>query len=263
MKIKNLLVNLFKPGNTDVILKKVLTRFDQDNYKNKEEALEWYKTNLTDIRKTRLWNEAYFQEAVAENNTLKERAHSVLSQLEVTLGGGGNCELLYYLVRVLNPEIVLETGVAAGFSSQIILKALDKNQSGKLYSSDFPYFRLPDPEKYIGILVEPGLKDRWELFIKGDDKNLPLILEKLKGRTIDIFHYDSDKSYSGRTRAIEMVRPYLSEQAIVILDDIDDNAHFKDWIEKEGLHFVILESQQKLVAVTSLNKTYFDSFFKI
>jgi hypothetical protein len=35
----------------------------------------------------------------------------------------------------------------AGFSSSAILTALKENGEGILYSSDFPYFRIKNPEK--------------------------------------------------------------------------------------------------------------------
>src|SRR3712207_8827457 len=56
----------------------------------------------------------------------------------------------------------------------------------------FPYFRIADPEKYVGYLVPDELKARWTLYTKGDRRNLPQILRP--GRTLDLVHYDSDKT---------------------------------------------------------------------
>jgi len=47
--------------------------------------------------------------------------------------------LLYAMVRALKPEVVVETGVANGVSSSFILKALDRNSRGRLYSIDLHY----------------------------------------------------------------------------------------------------------------------------
>ena len=87
-------------------------------------------------------------------DVLKNDANKILSEIQVDLGGGGNYYLLYFLVRKVNPKIVVETGVAAGWSSLSILRAFQKSGFGKLYSSDFPYFRLNKPEKYIGIVTQ-------------------------------------------------------------------------------------------------------------
>ena len=44
----------------------------------------------------------------------------------------------YVLVRILKPDIVIETGVGAGVSSWTILHALEENNAGKLISIDLP-----------------------------------------------------------------------------------------------------------------------------
>ena len=132
------------------------------------------------------------------------------------------------MARYYQPQVVVETGVAVGYSSQTFLSALEKNGSGKLFSSDFPYFRLKDPQQYIGVLVEQRLRGNWQLYTQGDELNLGAILPQVK--QIDLFHYDSDKRYKGREAALAIVRPKLSSNAVLIMDDIQDNAFFYDWV---------------------------------
>lgn len=128
------------------------------------------------------------------------------------------------MARYYKPQVIVETGVAAGFSSQAFLSALEENGNGKLYSSDFPYFRLEDSEQYIGVLVEARLRVNWQLYVQGDEINLKAILPQVK--QIDLFHYDSDKRYKGRNAAQALVKPKLSANAVLIMDDIQDNAFF-------------------------------------
>jgi hypothetical protein len=78
----------------------------------------------------------------------------------------------------------LETGVAAGYSSCAFLEAMNKNKIGKLFSSDFPYFRIPNPDQYIGILVDKKYKKNWKLFLDGDERNIIKIKKKLKKKLI-------------------------------------------------------------------------------
>ena len=156
--------------------------------------------------------------------------------------------LITFLVRYLKPSIVVETGVAAGFSSYAVLTALDRNGNGRLYSSDFPYFMLPNPEKFIGILVPESLKHNWDLHIEGDEINLPQILGKIDG--IDFFHYDSDKSYSGRQYAMNLVASKMNQEGIIIMDDIQDNSFFYDYITDKGIdNYYIFEFEKKYVGV--------------
>ena len=63
----------------------------------------------------------------------------------IEFGGNYAVEILYFIARISKPKNILETGVAAGYSSYTFLKAIKKNKVGTLYSSDFPYFRLKNP----------------------------------------------------------------------------------------------------------------------
>lgn len=188
------------------------------------------------------------REAQTFGEQLRERAKQVLPTLGVRLGGSGFVELLYFLTRLRQPECAVETGVAAGFSSQAILTALDRNGSGTLHSSDFPYFRLPDPERFIGVLVEERLKYRWRLHLDGDEANLPRILADVPA--IDLFHYDSDKSYAGRRRALELIEPNCTPDTLIVMDDLQDGSFFCDHVTERGISaYTVLRFQGKFVGV--------------
>ncbi len=162
------------------MINKVRTRFISYEWTlTKEQNLKWIKENVGEVStfanniSSSLW-----EESIAQSKILEQNAHKTLENIKYNLGGGADYPLLYFLTRYLSPNNVLETGVAAGFSSYAILSALQKNGKGRLYSSDFPYFRIKDPEKYIGIVVEKKLRKNWNLFIEGDENNLPKILKK-------------------------------------------------------------------------------------
>ena len=114
-----------------------------------------------------LWNESNSFEI-----QILKYSKEKLKNINVKLGGGACTKLIYFLVRFLKPKVTIETGVASGMSSLAILKAIEKNKIGKLYSSDFPYFRLKNPEKYIGVLVDKLKYPKWRLEIEGDMLNL-------------------------------------------------------------------------------------------
>ena len=173
-------------------------------------------------------NASLWAEAQAFAADLRQHAASTLQALDVELGGGGDYAMLYFLTRHLRPEVVVETGVAAGYSSQAFLSALKANGGGKLYSSDFPYFRIRNPEQYIGILVAEQLRADWQLYIEGDQKNLKRIRAEVP--RIDLFHYDSDKRYRGRQLALRMLAPQLAADALLLFDDIQDNSFFHDLV---------------------------------
>lgn len=151
------------------------------------------------------------------------------------------------MTRLVEPSCVVETGVAAGFSSSAFLEAMDKNGKGHLYSSDFPYFRLDNPERYIGILVEDKIKKRWSLFVEGDKNNIPKISKKID--RIDILHYDSDKSYEGREYVFQALKDKMHEKSVIIYDDIEDNNHFYYINKRLNSKCLVFEFENKHVGV--------------
>ena len=71
-----------------------------------------------------------------------------------------------------------------------------------------------------------------------------------KKKGIDIFHYDSDKSYSGRKRCFKIINDYINTNSITIMDDIQDNGFFYDYILKnKGLFWKIFKFQGKYVGL--------------
>lgn len=248
----NTIRQMLNPSRLPVLFDKVMQRLFDKQQVNNQENLQWLaaqKQDFADYAKS--LDEALWAESLEYAESLKEHGDEVLSQLDVTLGGGGFYPLIYFVTRHRKPGTILETGVAAGYSSHAFLSALEKNtsegNSGNLYSSDFPYFRIENPEKYIGILVPEQLKSRWNLFIDGDAKNLPKIMAKVE--SVDLFHYDSDKRYAGREQAMKYVGPKLSKDAVVIMDDINDNRYFMEMCQSQGKAFRIFEFEGKYIGM--------------
>ncbi len=229
--VRNVLYQSIRPQRLSVMAGKVKRRFaDAKGLLSKEDNLRWLRSVSEELEPVVgglapfLWAES---KAFADR--LDQEANTILAGIEHTLGGGGCVPLLYFLCRYLSPVCVLETGVAAGYSSAALLSALRANGRGRLYSSDFPYVRLPRPERFIGVLVEPGLRGNWELHTDGDEVNLPTILEGVE--SVDLFHYDSDKSYSGRQLAMSLVEPKTHDGTVIVMDDIEDNSFFHDVVQ--------------------------------
>jgi len=151
-----------------------------------------------------------------------------------TGGGGGNEFILYYIVRRLKPNVVIESGVSAGISTRSILEALEKNKKGDLYSSDLQLYL---DKKDIGILVTKELRHRWKLFDKGDEINLPIILKQIN--EIDIVYYDSGKSYSGKKIFFDRILSNFTPN-VIIVDDIDRDYWFRDFTKKNSYDYIIV-----------------------
>jgi predicted O-methyltransferase YrrM len=179
----------------------------------------------------------------------ESRVAKALSTIDLDLGGGGHGKLLYFVTRALQPQTVVETGVAAGHSSRSILAALKKNGSGTLYSSDLPYMLVDNADAYIGVVVEEELRGPWKLFTEGDRANLRQIAAQVQ--SVDLLHYDSDKTVAGRDFALESLADKLTPSAVIIFDDIQDNDHF-DVLSKRrqpDMQTVIFQFGSKSVGV--------------
>ena len=164
--------------------------------------------------------------------------------LKFTQGGGGCYHFLYFLTKLYKPELILETGVASGWSSTAFLKAIYENKCGKLFSSDLPYPNQEGSINNIGILVPQYLKNNWLLCTEGDEICLPKFIG---GTKFNIVHYDSAKSYTSRVKFWDTVKDHLSENALIIFDDIQDNFHFHDLVDQIKVDYKIFNFKGKYI----------------
>tara|TARA_B100001093_G_scaffold499834_1_gene549529 strand:- start:931 stop:1704 length:774 start_codon:yes stop_codon:yes gene_type:complete len=256
--IKNIFIQAVKPKRFFVMLKKVFLRFfDENNSIPNYQNIKWLESNYISFEKfAKKLDKDLWSKSIGISNKIHEDSKFKLNNLKYDLGGGGFYPLIFFIVKYTKPKVIVETGVAAGFSSYAILKAIDENKYGRLYSSDFPYFRMPKPERFIGIIIPEYLKKYWELYIEGDDINLPIISKKINN--IDVFHYDSDKSYFGRKNSLVSLKKNINSDTIIIMDDIQDNSFFYDYVMKlDNSTWYIFKFEGKYIGVvwdTNVNR---------
>jgi hypothetical protein len=141
--------------------------------------------------------------------------------------------IVYTVIRKFKPEIVIETGVGPGASSAFILKALEDNKKGKLYSIDLPGndavvypklgkdFNIHIPEGFeVGWLIPSWLKHRHELIIGDSTVELPKLLLKL-GK-VDVFLHDSLHTDEHVLFELNTVISYFKNDGIVLCDDVNE-----------------------------------------
>jgi predicted O-methyltransferase YrrM len=235
-KLVTLVRNTLRPGYFPVMARKVFCRLEKNEG---PPARDWASRHAIPFDEYALSiSPALREEALLWSEGFKARASRIVEEVGLDLGGGGCIELLYMLTRLLRPAAVLETGVAAGWSSAAILSALQVNGYGVLYSSDFPYFRYDNPEKLVGIVVPEHLRDRWHLHLRGDRRNIPAILREAD--SFALVHYDSDKSRAGREMVLNMVRGHLASGAYVVMDDIQHDLFFRDLVSAYGAPWAVI-----------------------
>ena len=154
--------------------------------------------------------------------------------------------ICYSICRLLNPEVVVETGVAYGVTTSYILKALDMNNKGMLYSIDLPPLGK-NADSFVGYLVPNNLKSRWILYRGTSKRVLPNLLPILN--SVDVFVHDSLHTYWNIRRELKMITPYLSRPSAVIADDIHGNRAFMEWIERSKPNFWLTFKEEKKESV--------------
>ncbi|GGQ39460.1 class I SAM-dependent methyltransferase [Couchioplanes azureus] len=130
---------------------------------------------------------------------------------------------LYGLVRLLQPSVVVETGVADGRSSFMTLSALERNGHGMLHSFDV--------RAEAGNLVRGHAQ--WNLTIsdaKDPRRSFTEAIEKLD--TIDLFLHDSDHGYPNQMFEYESTWPKIPVDGILASDDVDLTKAYVDFVTR-------------------------------
>ena len=52
--------------------------------------------------------------------------------------------------------------------------------------------------------------------------------------------------------ALEILSQNLSAESIIIFDDIQDNLHFRDWVEGNNFHYTVLEFEGKYLGIVGI-----------
>jgi predicted O-methyltransferase YrrM len=144
-------------------------------------------------------------------------------------GDRAQAEAIWCLVAHLRPATVIETGVAHGLTSRVILEGLQRNGSGHLWSVDLP---AVDPALHheIGAAVPADLRPRWTYLEGTSRRRLPELVRRL--RQVDLFLHDSLHTTRNTYFELETVWPTLPPGGAALADDIHRNLGFSRFVEQ-------------------------------
>jgi hypothetical protein len=144
-------------------------------------------------------------------------------------GDRAQAKAIWCLVAHLHPAAVVETGVAHGLTSRVILEGIQRNGSGHLWSVDLP---AVDPALHheIGIAIPAALRPHWTYVEGTSRRRLPDLVRGLQH--VDLFLHDS--LHTGRNTFFELdtVWPTLPPGGAALADDIHRNLGFARFIEQ-------------------------------
>ena len=141
---------------------------------------------------------------------------------------------LYFVIRSVKPETVVETGVSDGMSSLMILKAINDNGIGHLYSIGYPEVGMPRLYgREPGWIIHGDLRAKWTLIYGKTSDKMPPLLEKL--RSVDVFLHDSEHSYPNMKFEFSLALKYMHNGSILLSDDVTSNSAITESLLDRGL----------------------------
>lgn len=141
-------------------------------------------------------------------------------------------------VRHTKPEVVIETGVARGVTSRIVLEALRENQHGHLWSIDLPHPFDHRLHAQTGAAVTDACRDRWSYVEGSSGQRLPQLIAGLDH--LDVFIHDS--LHTARNTMFEMglAASVMSPLGVMLVDDISTHRGFAAFARRRPQYQTII-----------------------
>jgi predicted O-methyltransferase YrrM len=190
----------------------------------------------------------YIDEFFSEHSKFKELEQNfgTLSYYDFVSGSLSFNALFYALTRCLKPEVIVETGVAAGLGSLGWLWALDKNKKGQLISFDLPpsvetddyslcrdqSWKYRPKDSSSGWAIPDSLRSRWELTLGDSCEEVGRFVKTCD--LFDIFFHDSRHTYQHMKTEFNLVKDKVRQGGLILADDAGPNPAFVELAAELG-----------------------------
>jgi len=134
------------------------------------------------------------------------------------------CRAVWCAVVHTRPKVVIETGVAHGVTSRIILEALRQNELGHLWSIDLPFPFDHRLHGETGAAVTDACRDRWSYLEGSSRQRLPSLVAELGH--VQVFVHDSLHTTRNTVFEMEQAASRMSPGGVMLVDDISMHAGF-------------------------------------
>lgn len=179
---------------------------------------------------------------------------SVWAGTEATMAGTGHvtgkgydagislARAAYAATRHMRPAVVIETGVARGVTSRVVLEGMRENDGGHLYSVDLP--PLADGwHDQSAVAVTDDVKDRWT-YVRGASRRvLPGLLDR--HAPLPVFIHDSLHTYRNMRREMTAAWAALAPGGLLLCDDVEDNHSFIDFAHESGADWIVAQEDHR------------------
>jgi hypothetical protein len=128
------------------------------------------------------------------------------------------CGAIWCATSHIRPDVVIETGVAHGISSRIVLEALARNDRGHLWSIDLPHPLNHKLHGQTGAAVPDESRSRWTYLEGESEKMLPPLVKKVGN--VELFIHDSLHTAKNTLFEMEQAASIMSPGGVMLVDDI-------------------------------------------
>jgi hypothetical protein len=128
------------------------------------------------------------------------------------------CSAMWCVARHTRPDAVIETGVAHGISSRVVLEALALNDRGHLWSIDLPHPLNHKLHGQTGAAVTDSCRPRWTYLEGESGKLLPSLVAEVG--TVELFIHDSLHTAKNTLFEMERAASIMPPGGVMLVDDI-------------------------------------------
>jgi hypothetical protein len=159
-------------------------------------------------------------------------------------GDSSLCRAAWCVALHTRPEVVIETGVAHGVTSRIVLEALARNHLGRLWSIDLPFPFDQRLHMETGVVVNDACRPHWS-YVEGSSKQrLPPLIAKVGH--VEMFIHDSLHTAENTVFEMEQAASAMSAGGVMLVDDIDTHTGFETFAKRHpGYQTIICPSADR------------------
>jgi hypothetical protein len=150
------------------------------------------------------------------------------------------CTAIWCSVIHGQPEGVVETGVAHGVSSRVVLEGLNRNDRGHLWSIDIANPINHSVHGTTGAAVTDDCRPRWT-YVEGESqKVMPSVVAKA-GR-VELFIHDSLHTFKNTLFEMEQAATAMPAGGVMLIDDIRSHDGFTTFARRHPEYKTIMVS---------------------
>lgn len=143
------------------------------------------------------------------------------------------CSAIWCSVRHTNPRAVIETGVAHGVSSRVVLEALMLNDTdGHLWSIDLPHPLDQGLHSQTAAAVPDSCRPWWSYVQGTSRRRLPGLVAQVK--EVDLFIHDSLHTARNTLFEMEKSAAAMAPHGIMLIDDIKSHTGFATFAKRHS-----------------------------